>query len=106
MADITIVQNDTAPTLKGTLKIASSGLPKDLTDATAVRFQMRKVDDRRYTVNAIATFVDRATGKVSYSWAPNDLAVPGTYIAQWEIQWGDGSQQTTDPANTIEVRRQ
>lgn len=106
MADITIVQNDTRPTINGTLKVASTGEPLDLTDATSVRFQMRKADDRRYTVNAVAVFVDRVAGRVSYSWSANDLSVPGTYVAQWEVHWSDSTEQTTDPPNSIEVRRQ
>lgn len=106
MADITLVQNDTRPDLNGTLKVASTGVAINLTSATTVRFQMRKADDRRYTVNSVAVFVDRTTGKVRYSWGPNDLAVPGTYIGQWEVTWSDNTVQTTDPPNSIEIRRQ
>ena len=31
---------------------------------------------------------------------------PGDYIGQWEIVWNDDTIQTTQPANTISIRRQ
>lgn len=103
MADL--VQDDTGPDLVVTLTKASGG-PVDLTDA-AVYFQMRKPDDRRYTVNSLCDIVgDPTLGKVNYSWGPNDLAVWGTYDAQWEVQFPDGKVITTKEPLTLEVRRQ
>jgi len=105
MADITLVSGDTAPDLTATLTFKDTGDPVDLTDCD-VRFQMRKPDDRRYTVNAVADLVDENAGTVSYSWGPNDLSVPGLYQAQWTITYPDGKIETTDPPHSIEVRRQ
>lgn len=106
MADVRVVQGDTRPDLKSTLTVVTTGEPLDLTSATEVRFQMRQENDRRYTVDAEATIVDPAAGQVQYTWAEGDLIHPGTYLAQWQITWGGGAVQTTDPANTVEVRRQ
>jgi hypothetical protein len=102
----TFVQGDTGPTLVATLHDQSDpNIPLDLTDAT-VKFQMRKADDKRYTVNATADIVDAVSGRVSYSWGQNDLAVPGDYESQWEVTFVDGMVQTTATPNVITVRRQ
>lgn len=106
MSEATFVQGDTAPDI--TAVIHEQGDPlviQDLTDAT-VRFQMRKADDKRFTVNAAADILDEDAGEVSYSWGPNDLAIPGEYIVQWEITYVDNKIETTDPPNEITVRRQ
>lgn len=105
MADKTFVQGDTAPDITASLTSEDTGDPIDLSDAE-VRFQMRKADDRRYTVNAPADVIDGMAGKVGYSWGPNDLSVPGQYQVQWEVTYVDGKVETSDPPNTIEVRRQ
>lgn len=106
MADANFVQGDSRPDLTATLFNTVTGNPQDLTDCT-VAFQMRKADDKRYTVNASADIdADPTTGKVVYSWGANDLAVPGDYIAQFQIRFSDLREQTTNPANAISVRRQ
>ena len=106
MADVSLVQGDTRPSLEGALKVTSTQDPLDLTDATAVRFQMRQDNDRHYTVDEPAGITDAPAGAVRYDWAEGDLNVAGDYICQWEIAWDDGTFQTTEPANTITVRRQ
>src|SRR5438105_9290306 len=102
---IELVQGDTKPDLNATLKDSVSGSPIDLTGVNHVRFQMREQTDRRNTVNANVTVTDAVNGKVRYSWAANDLSRPGTYKAQFEVTYGDMTVQTTDPQNTIVVRR-
>jgi hypothetical protein len=90
----------------GQILVASTGLPKSLAGVTEVRFQMRKADDRRYTVDGVAAVTDEPNGRVEYAWSANDLSVPGEYIGQWQITHGDGKIQTTQPPNTITIRRQ
>lgn len=106
MADVTLVQGDTGPSLNGALKLKATQEPLDLTNATAVRFQMRQDNDRHYTVDEEAVVVNAEDGLVRYDWADGDLSVFGDYICQWEITWSAGPVQTTEPANTITVRRQ
>jgi hypothetical protein len=103
---LTFVQGDTAPDI--TAVIHEEDDPTQLVDLSGgtVRFQMRRTDDKRYQVNSIATVVDALAGAVSYSWGPNDLAVPGTFLVQWEVQYPGGRIQTTSPEVTITVRRQ
>lgn len=110
MSDLTLVQGNTGPPLKSTLR-------KKLDDGTSViwnltldgvdfiKFQMRPVDGKRYNANSNATILDGTIGKVSYVFGVNELDTPGEYIAQWEIHFLDGKVQTTDPANTITIRR-
>ena len=104
MSDVTFVQGDTAPPITGQILLASTGLPRALSGV--VKFQMRKADDRRYTVDAVAEITDAPNGRVRYVWGANDLGVPGEYVAQWQIAWADGKIQTTHPVNTVTVRRQ
>jgi len=105
-SEIQLVQGDTKPDLLATLKDSVSGDPIDLSDVDSVRFQMREASDRRYTVNANADIPDAPNGKVSYSWAADDLSRPGTYQVQWELHYSDTTIQTTDPPCTLIVRRQ
>jgi len=105
-ADLRLVQGDTRPSVTGTLKDTLTGTPIDLSDVDTVNFQMRKEDDHRYTVNAAADIVDASGGQVRYSWGANDLSNVGLFLAQWELHYDDATVQTTDPPNTIEVRRQ
>lgn len=106
MPDVRMVQGDTRPELRATLTLTRSGEPRDLTGAASVKFQMRKADDRHYTVNAEAEILDAEAGDVRYVWSANDLRTPGLYDAQWEITWAEGAIQTTTPVNSIEVRPQ
>lgn len=107
MADVTLVQGDTGPFIRGELKITRTQAALDLTNATAVRFQMRQDNDRRYTVDEEAEIIgDPEDGVVRYEWADGDLNVAGEYICQWEITWSDDTIQTTNPANTVTIRRQ
>lgn len=101
---LTFVQGDTAPAITAQITHDTDSSPLDLTGAT-VRFQMRKADDRRFTVNELAVKVSDPEGRVSYAWGPNDLAVSGDYQVQWEVTFADTRVQTTS-TSTITVRRQ
>lgn len=104
MSDITFVQGDTGPPITGQI-LKADGTARNLSTAT-VRFQMRKLDDYTYTVDAEAEVTNAAEGRVQYEWAANDLSVPGEYIGQWQCTFVDGVIITTQPPNTITVRRQ
>jgi hypothetical protein len=106
MSEATFVQGDTAPDITATIhEQGDSEAVQDLTGAS-VQFQMRKADDKRYTVAAAADIIDADAGEVSYSWGPNDLAQPGEYLVQWQVTYVDSKVETTDPPNEITVRRQ
>ena len=101
MSDLNFVQNDTAPSIFGTLTVL--GTPVDLTGAQGVRFQMRNVSSGRYTVDAPATVVTAAAGAVRYDLEDEDLRQPGAFIARWQVTFSDGSVQHSEPENTITV---
>jgi len=102
---LTLVQGDTAPDITTQLTYTSNGNPVDLTNAE-VRFQMRRPDDRRFTVNAEAVITNALQGRVAYSWATNDLAVPGDYVIQWEVTFQNARVQTTAETEALIIRRQ
>lgn len=103
---LTFVQGDTAPDI--TAIITEENDLSSIIDLTScsVRFQMKQPGDKRYQVNAGATILNAVAGSVSYSWGPNDLAVPGTYNVQWEVTYPGGRIQTTAPEVQVTVRRQ
>ena len=105
-SEATFVQGDTGPSIVAQLHdLIIPTIPLDLTDAT-VRFQMRKPDDQKFTVNSVADVTDAPNGLVTYEWGTKDLSVPGEYDAQWEVTFIDGMIQTTAVPNRITVRRQ
>lgn len=104
--ELVFVQGDTAPDLGAVLHVKGDPTtPIPLSGAT-VRFQMRKDNDRAFTVDAVATIVDADEGEVLYQWGANDLAVSGDYQVQWEVTFPDLRVQTTATPNVIRVRRQ
>ena len=104
MTDLELVQGDHGLPITGQI-LKEDGTPRVLTGAT-VKFQMRKPDDKKYTIDADAIVTDNDEGRVSYELQDNDLSVPGDYISQWEVTYSDDAVQTTDPPNTVVVRRQ
>lgn len=104
MSTLIFTTGDTAPPINGVIHEVDD--PDQVANLTgcSVKFQMRKGDDKRYTVNAAATIVTPAAGTVQYAWATNDLDIAGEYQVQWEITWPDTRTQTTLP-DTITVRR-
>ena len=104
------VTGDTGPAHQARIPLLDNdgnetGSYADLTDAS-VKFQMRKADDKEYTVDAVASIVGTPTdGRVKYSWAANDLSMPGEYLVQYEVTFPDTTIQTTT-TETITVERQ
>ncbi len=102
-----LVQGDTRPTIIAYLHDADDVTKvADLTGNASVLFQMRKWDDKVYTINAAADILDVPTAKVSYTFGANDLNVPGDYVIQWEVTYQDGGKQTTATPVKVTVRRQ
>lgn len=101
MSEIVFVQDDTGPSVSGALT-DSTGVPIDLTSAT-VRFQMRLAVDRRFAVDAPAVIVNADAGTVRYDWVAGDLRGTGDYVSRWQITYGGGTVEHTEPENTITV---
>lgn len=94
--DFWIKKGDTSPAIEATLE-DSKGDAIDLSssgkDASSVDFHM--VDSADNTiVDSSATFVDKANGKVSYSWSSGDTDEAGLFEAEWEVTYNDGTIET------------
>lgn len=105
MTDTVLVQGDTRPVINATLLLQGTTTPINLTNCT-VKFQMRRNNDKQFTINGSCSVVDAVAGTVSYTLGANDLATPGDYVAQFEVTYPDTRVQTTATLIPIKVRRQ
>lgn len=87
-----IKQNDTAPSIRATLRDGSN-TAIDLTDAT-VRFHMKAVAGTTVKVDALANIVNATGGIVQYNWTTNDTDTAGSYYAEFEVTYSDGTVET------------
>lgn len=73
-----------------------AGEPVDLsTGVNAVTFSMRAVGSSELTVDsATTTITDAAGGTVRYDWNSADTAEPGTYLAQFVVEYTGGQTET------------
>ena len=85
-------QNDTSPTLDAILTDVD-GTVVDVTGAT-VRFHMQKIGATTLKIDAAATVVDGAAGHVRYTLQAGDTDTPGSYKAEYEVTFLDGSIET------------
>lgn len=106
MADFTIKAGDTRPSLAATLE-DGDGTAVSLAGAT-VRFHMRPLAGGLVVVDAAAEVVSAAAGTVRYDWIADDTAVPGTYLGEFEADFGAGQLQSfpSDGHLVIEVVEQ
>lgn len=105
MSDFTIKQNDTRPVLDAQLQMGD-GTPINLTGCT-VKFCMISTIAKQPKINTQAAIIDAVNGKVRYNWAPSDTDIPGSYKAEFEITFPDGSVQSVpnDDYFTISVMK-
>ena len=96
-----IKQNDTAPSLRATLK-NGSGTVIDLTNAT-VRFHMKAVGETSVKVDAVANIVDAEGGIVQYNWGASDTDTAGSYYAEFEVTYGDATVETLPNNSNLSI---
>jgi hypothetical protein len=87
----TIKQNDTSPSLQATLKDASDN-PIGLVGAT-VMFHLKSLDGT-IKVDAEMTVTDADNGVVQYDWQSGDTDTVGSYYAEFEVTYSDGTIET------------
>jgi len=87
-----IKQNDTVPSIRAELQ-NGSGDPIDLLDASA-RFHMRNIGGNTAVVDAEAVIINEPSGVVQYNWVAADTAAIGSYQAEFEITYPDGTIET------------
>jgi hypothetical protein len=86
-----IKQNDTSPSLQATLKDANNNVIS-LVGAT-VRFHMKSLDGT-IKVDAVMTITDAVGGIVQYDWQSSDTDTAGSYYAEFEVTYNDGTIET------------
>ena len=89
---IYVKEGDTRPA--GSTVLTRGQQLVDLTLAAAVTFKMREQTSNPLKVDAAAVVTDAVNGEVEYRWAPGDTDQPGTFYAEWEVAWGDGTIET------------
>ena len=86
-------QNDTRPRPDATLRYSDGSIP-DLTGAS-VKFLAREMGgDGVPLIDASATITDVPTAAVEYVLTADDTAEAGSFYAEWEVTFADGTVQT------------
>ena len=89
---IFIKQNDRRPVANAVIKHGTTIV--DLTLATSVTFKMTLQGRMTPTVDGAGVVTAPTLGAVEYEWAAGDTDNPGTYFAEWEVLWNDGTTET------------
>lgn len=100
----TIVQNDTAPPISS--RLLDDGVPVELGNASNVFFHMEDKfgrvvieDDLTGRVN----IVDAKLGDVEYAFAPGDTSDIGSYAAEWQVLYDDGTIETFPSSGKVDI---
>jgi len=107
-ATFPISQNDTSPAIETQLEYwdatNNEWKAKDISGFNEVKFFMRvpgsgttKVSETESGGNVTVT--DAANGKVKYAWSPEDTDTAGTFEAEWEVEYSDGTVETWPNGN-------
>ena len=87
-----IKRNDTSPAMLASLQDAN-GDAVDIT-AASVRFHLRPISSQIVKVDADAVIVTAAQGEVRYNWQAADTDTIGSYQAEFEVTYSDGTIET------------
>lgn len=102
----TIKRGDTSPAIAYRL-IGADGLAKDISGYNDVEFYMRETEDLNVVVQGNVAgnveVTDAANGEVKYDWQAGDTDLAGSYQAEWQVTYGDGSVETFPNNSYIEV---
>jgi len=96
-----IKQNDTSPQIAANLK-DGSGNARDVTGAT-VKFHMKRIGAATASVNSNATIVSANTGFVKYAWQTGDTSTAGSFQAEFQVTFADGSIETFPNDGSIAI---
>jgi len=96
-----IKQNDTSPLLQTTLT-DPSGNAIDLSGCT-IRFHMKRYKASTAKIDGSVTVVDEEGGVVRYAWQSGDTDTMGSYLAEFEVTYNDGTIETFPNSGYIQV---
>ncbi|MBL3569934.1 hypothetical protein BV509_01115 [Rhodovulum sulfidophilum] len=98
-----IKRGDTSPGLEYQLSVYEPG--SAVLAGASARFLMQPYRDASapLTVDAPAAIHD-VDGIVRYAWVEGDTGTAGTYRAEVEITWPDGTRETFPAAGWLEIR--
>lgn len=100
----TIVQNDTAPTLVSTLR--EDEVPIDLSTASNITFYMENKYEEVVIIDDISGdvgVIDATGGEVEYIFTNDQTSDIGTYQAEWQVEYSDGTIETFPSIGKITV---
>jgi hypothetical protein len=100
MMAFSIKQNDTSPSLLVTLQ-DGDGNTINVTSGT-VRFHMVDLA-RSVKVDGAMTLVNASIGLVRYDWQAADTDTAGTYYAEFEVTYADGSIETFPNTDSVAI---
>ncbi|MFC6953767.1 hypothetical protein [Halorubellus litoreus] len=100
MTVFTLTQNDTSPPIGGNV----TGERGEMIDVTGcdVRFMMKPIGGDTLTVDDDGQVVDGPRGVVGYGWKAADTAEHGTFQAEFELTYPDGTVETF-PSESLTV---
>ena len=87
-----IKRNDTSPSMLATLQDADDNAIS--VNGATVRFHLRAIGATAITVDSAAVIVSPLEGIVRYDWDAADTDVAGSYQAEFEVTYNDGSIET------------
>lgn len=96
-----IVQKDTNPPISS--RLTDSGEPVDLSNSSNVFFHMEDEYNRVVISDDITgrvNITDESRGRVEYVFSESDTESVGTYEAEWEVLYDDGTRETF-PSNRM-----
>lgn len=96
-----IKQNDTVPSLRADLRDGDNNAI-DLSGAS-VKFIMREMGGNSATINTLAIIVDEAGGTVQYNWQDGDTDTIGSYQAEFEVTYADGTVETFPNSGYVRI---
>jgi hypothetical protein len=106
MSEDILVVGDTGPIIRGNIRKAADATQlEDLTGCLGVRFQMRRLSDRRLMVDEPAEIVTAESGSVRYVLGADDTRIPGDFGIEWQVTYPDGKKQTTATLHEVTIRR-